>query len=334
MYFLSDEERSFLTGRLLPEARQHGVHPELRGWSWQQPPLSPVYDIRLTVGEVANQYCGTGRDVYLRRVLGAQAKPNAAMREGATLHRVLAELIVRAKRTIYEHGPDACLRHLAELAEASGEAAEAFPGNGGPRTVEPVAARGNGGTTAGALAVEAAPRAGEQVASRAKVAALTAFEQQRIVGRVQEILAREPRVGADALATLALPVTVERQLNGVFVGLASHLAADAVGTFEGIIFDVKFGERREFHRLTTAAYALVLESLYGYPVDVGCLIYVTFAGERVLVERDLHVLDDELRQGFVEARDERTRLVSEEIDPGRADDCHETCPYWQRCRSG
>jgi CRISPR-associated protein Csa1 len=243
---------------------------------------------------VAAKYCGSGRDLYLRRVLGARAMANTAMREGAVLHRVLAELIVGAKRAIYTHGPDGCLPHLAALPVAEEE-----------------------GWAANGL--------------RERVALLASFERLRIVGRVQEVLARQPAVGADALATLALPVTVERQLDGAYLGLAGHLAADAIGMFQGIVFDVKFGGRREFHRLTTAGYALVMESLYGQAMDIGCLVYVRFAGERVLVERDLHVIDDELRQWFIEERDERSRLVSEEIDPGRAAECALACPYEERC---
>lgn len=148
---------------------------------------------------------------------------------------------------------------------------------------------------------------------------------------MQEVLARQPRVGTDSLVALALPVTVEQQLDGSLLGLSGHLSTDALTAFAPVVFDVKFGPRRDFHRLATTAYALVLESLYEYPVDVGCLVYATFAGERVLVERDLHLLDDELRQWFVDERDERMRLVSEEIDPGKAERCADDCPYLGQC---
>ena len=104
--------------------------------------------------------------------------------------------------------------------------------------------------------------------------------------------------------------------------------------FAPVVFDLKFGGRRDFHRLTTTAYALVLGSLHEYPVDVGCVIYVRFAGDRVLVERDLHLIDDELRQWFIDERDERMRMVAEELDPGKADDCAEDCPHAGRCRRG
>lgn len=122
------------------------------------------------------------------------------------------------------------------------------------------------------------------------------------------------------------------KLDGRFVGLSEHLAADAIGFPDLTVLDLKFGPREPFHRLTTTGYALVLESLYERPVDVGCIVYARFVGGRVVVERDFHVIGDELRQMFVEERDEKARLVAEEIDPGLPAACPRTCPYLRTCR--
>ncbi|MHB1006517.1 MAG: type I-A CRISPR-associated protein Cas4/Csa1 [Chloroflexota bacterium] len=303
MYFLNDEERRLLVGRLLPQARRHEVHPELRGWNWREPPLAPTYDVQLGASEVASKYCASGRDLYLRRVLGVRAGPTRAMWEGAALHRALADAVVRAKQIIYAHGAERCLPALLELAASSPE----VDCTGAPPGVDPM-----------------------DLAQR--IAALRTFEYHRLVGRVAEALGRQPHVGMDSLVALALPITAEEQLDGSLLGLSAHLSADAVAAFAPLVFDVKFGGKRDFHHLATAAYALVLESLYEYPVDVGCLVYVRFAGERVLVERDLHLVDDELRQSLIDERDERARLVSEEEDPGVAERCEDDCPYASRCR--
>ncbi len=302
MYFLSDEDCRYLVGRLLPQARRHEVHPELRGWNWREPPLAPAYSVPLGVHEIAAQYCSSGRDVYLRRVLGVRAHPNQAMREGAALHAALKDTILRAKQAIYAGGTEGCLHRLAELASPGPMAADTS-------TTTP----------------EDLPEV------RRRIGVLRRFEYHRIIGRVQEVLARQPRVGTDSLAALAVPVTVEQQLDGSLLGLSGHLTTDALLAFTPLVFDVKFGPRRDFHRLATTAYALVLESLYEWPVDIGCVVYVTFDGERILVQRDLHLLDDELRQWFIDERDERSRRVAEEIDPGKAADCAADCPYIGRC---
>jgi len=297
MYFLSDEERRYVLRRLIPQARANPVHPELRGWNWDQPPLAPIYDVRLGVYEIAGQYCDSGRDVYWRRVGGIQAPPNLLMVEGQVLHAIIARLVLEAKRTIYVHGTD-CVAVLMAL-EAP-DLPEWVPEEVGAEL-------------------------------REKVALLWAFEHRRVVVRVQDVLARQPHIGPDGLAALALPVVVEQKLDGRFLGLSSHLSVDAFVFSEPMIVDIKFGERRDFHRLTTTGYALVVESLYEYPIDLGCIVYPTFRDGRVYIERDFHLIDDELRQWFIEARDERMRLVAEEIDPGLARQCYETCPYWSTC---
>ncbi len=100
MYFLSEEERKKLSRFHLPRAREQGVADELRGWNWPQPPLEPVYDIKLGVSEVAGRYCPSGRDLFFRRVEKQKGRPTPAMLKGKLFHAALAEVIVAAKRFI------------------------------------------------------------------------------------------------------------------------------------------------------------------------------------------------------------------------------------------
>ena len=75
MYFLNEEEKRLLLRQILPQARQKDIASELRGWNWDKPQLSPIYDtVRLGVAEVANNYCPSNRDLYLRRVCCQSAK--------------------------------------------------------------------------------------------------------------------------------------------------------------------------------------------------------------------------------------------------------------------
>ncbi|MGI5837756.1 MAG: type I-A CRISPR-associated protein Cas4/Csa1 [Chloroflexota bacterium] len=304
MYFLSDEERRYVLRKLLPESRKGDVHPELRGWNWAEPPLAPAYDIPLGVSEIAGRYCGTSRDLYMKRVVGVKAAPNVAMLEGWLLHRAVADQLLMAMRIIYTSSIERMLQSLEALRIPKLEALENMPLSDEKRSE-----------------------------LRGKVMAVADFEYRRIVTRVADVLSRQPRVGNGGLAALALPVTVELPLDGRFLGLSSHLSADAVSLFEPLIVDLKFGEKRDFHRLATTGYALVMESLYECPINLGCVIYVKIEGGRISLDRDFHLIDDELRQWFVEARDENMRMLSDETDPGRPVDCYETCPYWDHCRS-
>jgi len=301
MYFLSEEEKRLVLRRLLPQSRSQDVHPDLRGWSWHQPPLSPIYDVKLGIYEIAGKYCPTSRDVYWRRVEGIQRPPNRAMLEGGVLHNTLVSLVLSWKRTIYNHGND-CLANLKALSQ---------PDLSLPEGME-------------------TPHEGSELL-REKIETLWQFEHHRILSRVQEILARQPYIGPDSLVALALPITVEQRLDGSLLGLSSHLSADAFLFSEPMMVDIKFGEPKTFHRLTTTGYALVMESIYEFPINLGCVVYATFQKQQLRIERDFHFIDDELRQWLIEERDERMRMVEEEIDPRLAQECYNTCPYWRVC---
>jgi CRISPR-associated protein Csa1 len=300
VYFPSEEEQRLVLRRLLPDARRQGVAEELRGWSWQSAPVRPVYDVPLGVYELAGKYCASGRDVYLRRVLDITATPNRGMLEGRALHGLVNDVLVEAKRLIYQHGP-ACLEPLDQLRQH-------------------------------ALPLPEDILDGEawlQLSHKMEV--VRAFQARRIVERVESVLAGQPNADADAIAALALPVNVELKLDGRFLGLSPHLSADAVLFAGSIVSDLKFGPREEFHRLTTTGYALVLESLYEQPIEVGCIVYASVHAGRLRLERDFHIIGDELRQWFLQEREEKARLVSEEIDPGLPAVCPRTCPYLQTC---
>lgn len=161
---------------------------------------------------------------------------------------------------------------------------------------------------------------------------LWAFEARRIAARVEEVVSRHPHIQADALVALAIPVVVEQRLDGTPLGLSGSLTVDALMLGEPMVFDIKFGEPRDFHALSLAGYALVLEATYEYPVNLGCLVYATFRDGRWTVDRRFHLLGDSLRQWFVEERDEKQAMLFAETDPGLPEVCARDCPYLQHCQ--
>ncbi|MFZ5631605.1 MAG: type I-A CRISPR-associated protein Cas4/Csa1 [Bacillota bacterium] len=303
MYFLNDEEKKQLIKNYLPRSRQMDIAEELRGWNWHQPPLAPVYDLRLALYEVANSYCPTARDLYLRRIDGIKARPNPAMVRGRVLHDVLAQVLVRAKKAIYNNN----LENVGQLIREVGD----------PPALDLV--------KPGHISDED----WDEIKKKAEI--IARFEAGRIQSRLQDVLVKQPNIGVDSLVSLALPVVVEQRLDGSFLGLSPNLSSDAFTFSEPMILDLKFGEPQKFHRLTTTGYALVMESLHEYPVNLGCLVYVDFRGDRMTIRKDIHIIDDELRQWFIEERDNKMRMLYEEIDPGM-DNCYPHCPYTLNCR--
>jgi CRISPR-associated protein Csa1 len=306
MYFLTEEEKKRLLKGFLPKSREQGVAEELRGWNWSQPPLEPAYDYQLALYEVAGGYCPTGRDVFLRRVEHIKTKPNMAMIQGSVFHELMVKIIVEAKKLIYNKGVSRYKEICSELSQI-------------PVTLEEKWERTIGET--------------ELADITAKAKLLRDFESSRIIARIQEILIKQPYIGDDSLVSLAVPVVVEQKLDGSFLGLSSHLSADAFTFSEPMMLDLKFGEKRDFHRLSTTGYAMVMEAIYEFPVNIGCVVYAEFKNDRLIISKDIHIIDDELRQWFIETRDEKMRMVCEEIDPGVANKCYETCPYYETCHS-
>jgi len=309
MYYLSEDERKHLLKGLLPKTRRTEVAEELRGWSWPEPPIEPAYPARLALYEVAGRYCPTGRDVYLRHVHGVKSEPSPAMIRGALFHAVLAWVTLEAKRLIYRHGVEAhqsIVRDLAGLAEEPGFGPEVR------RHLDRLDREGR-----------------EETVSQARV--LRDFEINRIIARLQDIMVRQPHIGTDSLACQTIPVVVEQKIDGRFLGLSSQLSVDAYTSLEMMILDTKFAKRRDFHRLTTTGYAMACEALTEYPVNIGCIVYARLDGDRLTVEKDFHIIDDELRQWFIEERDEKARLVYEEIDPGLPPGCPTWCSYYSAC---
>ncbi|HHY80244.1 MAG TPA: CRISPR-associated protein Cas4 [Thermoanaerobacter sp.] len=92
-----------------------------------------------------------------------------------------------------------------------------------------------------------------------------------------------------------------------------------------------FWSRSVTPRLVTTGYALVLEALHDCPVNIGCIVYAQYKNRRWQIERDIYVISDELRQRFIEERDEKMRMIYEEIDPGPQINCKIDCAYAEDC---
>jgi len=305
MYFLTDEEKKHLLRGLLPKSRELGVVDDLRGWNWHLPPIEPVFETRLALYEVANAYCPTNRDLFKRRVTQCRPGPNEAMIKGTIFHGAVVNVFVSTKRIIYQLGVSSSQAICEEVGKIT-------PSVGFLETAS----------------------VSEEVRQdiQEKVNLIVEFEKTRVCSRIQEILMKHPYIGEDSLVNLALPLVVEQKLDGSFLGLSPNLSTDAFIFFEPMIIDLKFGEPRGFHRLSTTGYALVMEAVYEFPINLGCIVYVDFKDDRIIVKKDLHIIGDELRQWFIETRDDKARMIEEEVDPGLPEKCYDTCPYLAYCR--
>ena len=100
---------SLVFGRLLRRLHSlreaYPVPDELRGWSWDRPPVKPRAYLGLGMYEVAS-YCPTRRDVWLRRFEGITPTETPAMRLGLDVHEVVTSVINNVRRYVIINGAE------------------------------------------------------------------------------------------------------------------------------------------------------------------------------------------------------------------------------------
>jgi CRISPR-associated protein Csa1 len=286
-----DKRIMFLRKRMTPI--------KIRGWNWESPPVKPAINIGLGISELVSRYCTTMRDIYLRRVLGKKPKPNALMTRGVAYHNIISRVYTDAKRVIFRMGIVQGSVLLEELMNMAGSSSR-----------------------------EIAASSGLDDTLTEELESLYKFFAIQIAAEIDRNLSKHPYIELDSLIYRSLPVT-ERVVDGSLLGLGKQLKVDLLSE-GGIIIDIKTGDRRDFHRLGLAGYALALEADSGIPADIGILAYLKVNG-RPQVSYDIFELSDELRMEFLSLRDEATSIVSNEEDPGMPPECSELCPFHGVC---
>ncbi|MDI6903702.1 MAG: type I-A CRISPR-associated protein Cas4/Csa1 [Methanocellales archaeon] len=293
MYFLSDVDHKLLVNKLLPTSREVGISLELRGWSWSSAPLKPYYDdVKIPMYLACSKYCPNNRDVFLNRVQGKRGEINFNVSQGIGLHIAVG-------------------RVMGDFIEGKGVPfedwwAENYTKISNKDWVEPMKKH--------------ASLAWEFALTNCKAALANKMSEQPYAS------------DRDTMAT-ALPFLIEHKLNGELVGLSGLLSIDCYDYLHNIVFDLKIADKQEeWHKLYPTGYAVVIESIYEIPVDVGCTVYLSFKDDRLIVKRELFFINDDLRSWWLDERDQKLEIVAQRKDPGIPSKCYEDCIYWKECR--
>lgn len=293
MYFISEIDHKKLINRILPRAREVGVSEELRGWNWHKPPMKPYYEEeRVPMYSVCSKYCPTGRDVFLNRVQRKEGELNEKIILGVAIHRTVGTVI-----SAFIEGEDLDFDDWYE----------------------------------NTLRKKRVERRLENVRKRSKE--IWNFTHANCRSRFLNSLSQQPYASRrDSMAT-ALPFLIEHRMSGELLGLSGILSVDCYDYLRGIVFDLKVSdEEKDWYRLGPTGYAIVLESVYEIPVDVGCTVYVKFTGGKLVVSKDLFFINDDLRSWWLEERDQKLEIVAQKRDPGISNKCFDECMYWRECR--
>ena len=280
------------------------VSDELRGWRWSDYPLMYPFSFRLSLSDVANGFCETGRFVYVKYVVKAREKVNWRVKRGSLIHKVYAEAVRVAKSAVYDGVVDSDEFKVRFMGEGERVRAEVLKGYGD------------------------VPRA-ELIFDKLWSYAADVYASSLVRAR-----SKSPYLSLDSLAYLTVPLTAEYPIDGGLIGLTGAIRVDAL-LHPNIMVEVKTREFHPDYELGLAGYALAFESQYETPVNFAVLAQVrlTDNGSFKLYERIIR-LDDQLRTRFIERRDQLAKIVEDQVDPGKPSRCHADCPYRQVCLEG
>lgn len=288
------------------------ISEELRGWNWSNDILSPPVDnIYLAVSEIANRYCPTYRDVYLRRVLNIEAPFNYKTIRGWIYHALCKKIVEKVKSNLYREGLMSGSRlYSLILAEKNELIDKIFKEYGVEKYVDE-------------LNLEKL---------RVQAESLYCFLTLQASAKLDRVLSKVVKHDLESVISKLISFDVERIVNGQLLGLSSDLRIDMFAD-KRIIIEIKTGEIRDFHKYSVAGYALAVESDLEIPIDYGIVSYL-HVDERgcVRIRNKIYFVGDELRREFIEKRDEAFRVIHSGVDPGKPHSCPDYCVYYGVCK--
>lgn len=142
--------------------------------------------------------------------------------------------------------------------------------------------------------------------------------------------AEQPYASEEDVISTSMPFLVEHRMDGSLLGCSGIIAVDCYDYLRNIVFDVKLASSTST-RLYTTGYALVIESLYEIPVDIGCTVSISFKEDRMTISKDIYYIDANLRSWWIEERDKKAEIVYNQVDPGRPAECNPKCMFRSIC---
>jgi len=143
----------------------------------------------------------------------------------------------------------------------------------------------------------------------------------------------QPFASKHDLIASSIPFLIEHKISGELLGSSGYISFDCYDYLRCIMFDLKVEAKpEEWYRLFPVGYALVFESIYEVPIDICCVVYLNFIGDRLVIKKDLFFANDELRSWWIEERDKKLEIVAQGREPIMPKKCDQSCIYYHACR--
>ncbi|PSN82483.1 type I-A CRISPR-associated protein Cas4/Csa1 [Candidatus Marsarchaeota G1 archaeon OSP_D] len=286
------------------------VSDEMRGWRWHDYPLQPAYSAQLGVSDITNGLCDSFRYVYLKYVERIRQKDNEELQKGSLLHEMHSKANEAAKRNI--------LKIHWERGKLTPESFHESFVQDKQKVVEQAKSKYT------LIPQEELERAVNTLWTRAAINYGAALNSALSVSKHLE--------SPDPLIALVAPVITEYPIDGTKVGLTQAIRADGFIP-PGIIVEIKTHPPLEANKYALAGYALAYEAQHNSPVNYGVFVHVEYDWKTgsFTVHPKITPITDEMRQGFIEMRDQAQKIVAQKIDPRLPPKCNSRCPYLKHC---
>ncbi|GBC69900.1 hypothetical protein HRbin01_01605 [archaeon HR01] len=276
------------------------VSDELRGWRWSDPPLLPVYSVKINASDLSFS-CGTGRLAFLRHSLRVGEKAGEGLRFGAFVHQVISAATANAKAIMYCSKPSNGVEFFEIMSRTMYSCVQVD------------------GLT------EDYVNALNTLWSRAALTYSSAYDR---------ILETSKYLSVDGLVGRVVPWICEFPVDGRLLGLSRAIRLDALAP-PALIVEFKTRKPSREFEVALTGYALCFESQYKIPVNYAVILYIEFNHSKTSfkVYENIVRIDDEVRLRFVEKRDLYAQIASAKVDPGLPVECDAYCPFLRVCRS-
>jgi CRISPR-associated protein Csa1 len=280
------------------------ISEELRGWHWDEYPLTPSYSIRINVSDIAGGFCPTNRYVYMKYVLRHKEKTNFRLELGSFIHKVYHMIICKVKSILYE-GINSGTNFKEVFNKSSEEIFSKVYSN------------------FQFLKVNYAKSIFEILWNQSSNIYAAALDRLKSIS---------PYLSLDGLINLVIPIIAEFPIDGTLIGLNRAIRIDAM-LYPHIIVELKTRSFKPEYEIGLAAYALAIESQYEIPINYAVLLEIKL--DEKLQNFNFYekyvLISDEIRERFIERRDAIMRIIEEKIDPGKPEKCPEDCPFLEVC---
>ncbi|MCL7385893.1 MAG: type I-A CRISPR-associated protein Cas4/Csa1 [Thaumarchaeota archaeon] len=275
------------------------VSEELRGWRWNEPPLTPSHEVLTNVSDISFE-CKTGRIAYLRNCLRLKEKASERLRFGAYVHNIISAATAQAKAILYNIRPKSGVQFFEEMMKLSNTIVSGTPSP-------------------------------EYLNAFRAIWHRAALTYSSSLDRVLEI---SQHISLDGLVNMVVPWICEYPLDGRRLGLNRAIRIDALVP-PNLLIEFKTRPAKRSIEVALAGYALCFECQFRTPINYAVILYLDFnkSYDSFKVYERIVRIDDFLRLEFIERRDLYAERSSADVDPGVPDECDPYCPYLGVCRS-